>query len=80
MAKVQACLELGDLDGITPEDRGVVEAYNRDDCISACKLRDWLEELRSALIAKGNDIARPIPGSGEASEEICGVGSRRSPR
>ena len=37
MVKVQACLELGDLDGITPEDRGVVEAYNRDDCISACQ-------------------------------------------
>ena len=70
MVKVQACLELGDLGGITPEDRGVVEVYNRDDCISACKLRDWLEEQRSALIAKGNDIARPIPGSGEASEAI----------
>jgi uncharacterized protein len=70
MAKVQACLELGDVGGITPEDRDVVEAYNRDDCISAYKLRDWLEDQRSALIAKGDDVARPIPGSGEVGEEL----------
>ena len=70
MVKVQACLELGDLGGITTEDRGVVEAYNRDDCISAYKLRDWLEDQRSTMIANGNDIARPTPGSGEAGEEL----------
>ena len=34
LAKVQACLELGDLDFIGGEDRAVVEGYNRDDCLS----------------------------------------------
>jgi predicted RecB family nuclease len=70
MAKVQACLELEDVGGITPEDRNVVEAYNRDDCLSAAKLRDWLEDQRSRLTAQGSDIPRPIPGSGEAGEEL----------
>jgi predicted RecB family nuclease len=31
MAKVQACLELGDLDGIEDQDRAVIQAYNRRD-------------------------------------------------
>ena len=43
LAKVQACLELGDLEFISGGDRSVVEGYNRDDCLSTAALRDWLE-------------------------------------
>src|SRR3954471_9147949 len=46
MARVQACLELDDLEGIADADRSIVEAYNRDDCLSAAGLRTWLEKVR----------------------------------
>ena len=51
LAKVQAGLELGDLDFIGGEDRAVVEGYNRDDCLSTAALRDWLEAQRTQLIS-----------------------------
>ena len=47
LAKVQACLELGDLEFIGEADREVVAGYNKDDCLSTLGLRDWLEERRS---------------------------------
>jgi uncharacterized protein len=67
LAKVQANLELGDLEGIGQEERTAVEGYNRDDCLSAWKLRDWLETVRSDLVAEGATIDRPPPKTGEAS-------------
>jgi predicted RecB family nuclease len=39
--KVQAHLELGDVAGIGDCERKVVEAYNRDDCRSTSRLRDF---------------------------------------
>ena len=53
LAKVQASLELGDFDGIGAEERAAVAGYNRDDCLSAWRLRDWLEKVRSELVAAG---------------------------
>lgn len=70
LAKVQTCLELGDLDFIEGEDRALVEGYNRDDCLSTVALRDWLEAQRSQLIKQGIDISRPPIQSGEASEAL----------
>ena len=50
----------------------VVERYNRDDCVSAAALRDWLEKLRAeAERAQGADLPRPELSSGEASEQIA---------
>ena len=38
----------------------VVERYNRDDCVSAARLRDWLEQLRAeAERAHGDELPRP---------------------
>jgi predicted RecB family nuclease len=70
LAKVQACLELGDLEGIEKQDRAAVEAYNRDDCVSTWRLRDWLEDVRSELIRSGTDIERPLPKTGEAGPDL----------
>ncbi|MPZ32040.1 MAG: TM0106 family RecB-like putative nuclease [Rhodospirillales bacterium] len=70
MAKLQACLELGDTDGIQDDDRSLVQAYNQDDCLSALALREWLEGVRSAALAEGADIPRPIPGDGSVSEAL----------
>jgi predicted RecB family nuclease len=70
LAKVQAGLELGDLEFIGGEDRAVVEGYNRDDCLSNAALRDWLETQRAQLIERGTDISRPAVQSGDASEAV----------
>ncbi|MDD1134107.1 TM0106 family RecB-like putative nuclease [Pseudomonas shahriarae] len=80
LAKVQACLELGDLAFINDADRYVVTGYNRDDCVSTWRLRDWLEIRRTNLINVGNIIPRPeVPESvpsealGEWQETINGL-------
>ena len=63
-------LELGDPDSIAPEDKEIVEAYNRDDCFSTLHLRNWLEEIRTALIDGGKVIRRPEPADRDASESV----------
>jgi predicted RecB family nuclease len=48
-----------------------VEGYNKDDCISALRLRDWLEDRRKELEAKkGCALPRPAVQSGEPSEKL----------
>jgi uncharacterized protein len=48
-----------------------IEGYNRDDCISALRLRDWLEDRREELGAKcGRELPRPTPQSGEPTEKL----------
>jgi predicted RecB family nuclease len=70
LATLQACLELDRAADITDDVKQVVVGYNRDDCVSALKLRDWLEGLRARLIAEGAQIARPPPKSALPSEEL----------
>ena len=49
-----------------------VELYNREDCVSARDLRDWLEALRAqAEREHAIDLPRPEPKSGEPSGEIA---------
>ena len=68
IVEFETWLELGDSSGAAAEaDRtrilGEIEAYNRDDCVSTLRLRDWLEEQRAALAAEmaadGDAITRP---------------------
>lgn len=48
-----------------------IESYNRDDCISALKLRDWLEERRHDLeTTAGHAIPRPEPKIEEVGENL----------
>ena len=69
-------LELG-LDAAPAESKfaehiAVVERYNRDDCVSAARLRDWLEQLRAeAERASGETVDRPPLKSGDANEQIA---------
>ena len=49
---------------------GVIEDYNREDCESAARLRDWLEQLRGDVVAGGGDLPRPELREGDASEAI----------
>ena len=48
-----------DTRGAVGKMRRVVEEYNRDDCVSTLRLRDWLEDLRRGLVESGEDIPRP---------------------
>ena len=67
---VERALELGHVGDLTEEMRSVAESYNRDDCLSAWKLRDWLESKRAELVDTGEQVPRPTPQSGEPSETI----------
>lgn len=70
LAKIQACLELDHLGGIDEKDRTVAQAYNRDDCLSTWKLRDWLENVRTELVKSGATVQRPGPKTGGASQDL----------
>jgi len=65
---LERALELGKPESITREVREVVASYNRDDCVSALWLRDWLETLRSGIVEDGETIQRPTPAPGDVSE------------
>jgi predicted RecB family nuclease len=67
LATLQALLETGDPAAVTEEVKAVVIGYNRDDCLSARALRNWLEGIRAELITKGNVIERPVAPSAEPS-------------
>ena len=58
---LELLLENGQQEDVTGEMRRIVERYNRDDCISTVRLRDWLEHIRAGLVARGEDIQRPTP-------------------
>jgi uncharacterized protein len=67
---MEIALEQNRLGDLLPEVRVAVEGYNRDDCVSTLRLRNWLEEQRATLIAKGQAIARPELKSGEPSKPL----------
>ena len=70
LAHVQACLETDDIEGLTKDGKSTVQGYNRDDCNSTRSLRDWLENIRTSLIAEGVSIDRPVFGEGDPSAAI----------
>jgi predicted RecB family nuclease len=51
------------------EERKIVLDYNREDCISAFHLREWLQFTRKQLIEEGEDIHRPEVKLGDESEK-----------
>ncbi|MCC6242106.1 MAG: TM0106 family RecB-like putative nuclease, partial [Gemmatimonadaceae bacterium] len=67
-------MELGLMTGtahtLPREVHAAVEGYNRDDCVSTLRLRNWLETVRSIRIASGVEIPRPTPQSGAASAAV----------
>ena len=59
---------------VTEDVRAAVRGYNRDDCVSALELRDWLERLRAEEARRsGAPVPRPAP-PGTAPGE--GLGDR----
>jgi len=52
--------------------RDTVEEYNRDDCVSALRLREWLEGLRIEVeTQKGILVPRPAPKESAPSEKVA---------
>lgn len=70
LAKLQARLELNDVASITEESKQIVLRYNRDDCLSALRLRDWLEKIRGEMTADGIAIPRPAAGDPAPTPEL----------
>jgi hypothetical protein len=50
----EAVLTLGDGREATKELLATIEGYNRDDCVSAVRLREWLEERTDLALSQGN--------------------------
>ena len=66
----ERALELGQVESAPEDIRVAVETYNRDDCVSTLRLRNWLEEIRNGLVEGGDDIPRPTPDDGAPSEGV----------
>jgi predicted RecB family nuclease len=65
-------LALGSPAARTQEIMTAIEGYNRDDCISALRLRDWLETLRNDVESStGMPVPRPAPKPGDPAEKLA---------
>jgi uncharacterized protein len=71
LAAFEAWLELRESGAPRDEIRDAIEGYNRDDCLSAMRLRDWLEGRRRELEQSGVALTRPPLLTGEASEGMA---------
>ena len=71
MRYVEHRLELGREEEEFPDSvREVMEGYNREDCVSAAALRDWLEEQRLKAVKSGKSVPRPPEKRGDPSENL----------
>src|SRR5262249_2825005 len=60
--------------------RDAIQSYNRDDCMSTLRLRDWLEEIRREREREtGQAIARPAAESGDPTEGVAAQLERTIP-
>ena len=67
---MEHALELG-IPSLVPGDiRATVEGYNRDDCRSTLKLRDWLEGVRAGVEASGTVVPRRTLERGDAPSSV----------
>src|SRR5256884_5953895 len=71
MRYIEHRLELGRGDDEMPEElRAVMEGYNREDCVSTSRLREWLEVERKALVQRGTEVPRFVDREEAPSEEL----------
>ena len=70
MQALEYALEFDAPESIPKNVLDAVEGYNRDDCLSTLKLRNWLEALRRKMIESGQTITRPEHGDGMPSEGL----------
>ncbi|HYR85741.1 MAG TPA: TM0106 family RecB-like putative nuclease [Terriglobia bacterium] len=70
LTHLECALELNETANLPAAVFKTVESYNREDCISTLKLRDWLEEIRHGLVRDGMPIQRPALEPGDPSENV----------
>ena len=66
--RFERALERGIPDDAPEGSAAAVERYNRDDCVSTWRLRNWLEARRVERIVAGAELPRPERGEGIPSE------------
>jgi len=68
---VEYAIARKDSASLSTEIREAVRLYNRDDCVSALELRDWLEKLRlEAEGIRGEPVPRPAPPIPKVNEKL----------
>jgi predicted RecB family nuclease len=70
MRIVERAVELRVPESADEAARQAVQGYNLDDCHSARRLRDWLEQLREQVVTAGEAIPRPEVTDGAAPERV----------
>jgi predicted RecB family nuclease len=72
LGSYEAALALGDSPAELGDLLKTIEGYNRDDCVSAFKLRSWLEDRRSELEKRTKKaLPRPTAKSGKPGLELA---------
>jgi uncharacterized protein len=69
-AAMEYAIAKGEAATIPEPVREAVRVYNKDDCLSALGLRDWLEALRAEAEAAGEPVSRPVAPEAEIKEEL----------
>ena len=70
-AHMETWIELGAANPLAADVREKVRVYNLDDCLSAWKLRDWLEARRADLAKQENRaVPRPNPRDTSGIDEL----------
>jgi predicted RecB family nuclease len=68
---VEYAIARKDAASLTSDILDAVRSYNRDDCVSALELRDWLEKLRlEAEEQRGEPVPRPSPPEAATKEKL----------
>src|SRR5439155_22422825 len=68
---VEYAIAKKDSASLSGEIRDAVKSYNRDDCVSALELRDWLEGLRLETERnRGAPVPRPAPPLSKPNEKL----------
>jgi predicted RecB family nuclease len=72
LQEFEALSAFGKIREAPPELLATIESYNRDDCLSTLRLRDWLEDRRTELEkATGQPLPRPAIKSGDPGEDLA---------
>lgn len=67
---MEYALQMNVLDDLDPDVKPTIEGYNRDDCLSTLRLRDWLEDVRAACVRGGEVIPRAVLADGDPSPDL----------
>jgi uncharacterized protein len=59
LRRMEYALQVKQPELVLEQDREIILGYNRDDCVSTLRLRNWLETVRAEALLKGIPCPRP---------------------